>query len=123
MAFALGGVRAIEVDGTVYSVPAILRSCYKLTALAYSLVLRSEGTPGNYLVLLWPRKTVAHSEEILGELCAELADQELRERLAREMQPVRQLIVAQAFAEGNLLNPQADEGDYEDDPLGIADGR
>ena len=70
------------------------------------------------------RKTVedfAHNEvaPVIGEFCNELLDQQLRLALSREAGPIREILFAQAFAEGNLLDPQRDEGDYQSDPLGI----
>ena len=46
----------------------------------------------------------------------ELVDQQLRVQLDAEFRDVRTLIVAQAFAEGNLLDPNDERIDYRTDP-------
>ena len=43
----------------------------------------------------------------------------VRERLERQFGDVRTLIVAQAFAEGNLLDAAGADEDYVEDPSGI----
>ena len=57
--------------------------------------------------------------QLTGDFLNELLDQALRERLEAEFGPVRELIVAQAFSEANMLDPVRDDGDYNDDPLSI----
>ena len=49
-------------------------------------------------------------------LVKDLCDQALREDLEREFGAVRTLIVAQAFSEGNLLDPGRDDADHRLDP-------
>jgi hypothetical protein len=47
----------------------------------------------------------------------ELLDQQLRCRLEEQFKDVRTLIVAQAFSEANLVDQEADAGDYHSDAL------
>jgi len=56
---------------------------------------------------------------LAGDFSNELIDQRLRERLEQQFGDVRTLIVAQAFAEGNLLDAASADGDYASDPQGI----
>jgi His-Xaa-Ser system protein HxsD len=120
-AFVEGRVVALEIESTVYSLPAVLRACYKFADQLYSFVTPADAEAA-LVVALWSRSGGEVPSGLIGEFCNELADQELRERLARETAHIREMIVTQAFAEGNLTG-EDDEGDYEADPLGIATTR
>jgi His-Xaa-Ser system protein HxsD len=96
---------------------AVSRAAYKFTDRCYLFLSRSE--PGWMKVTLGTKDEKQNLASLLGEFCNELLDQQIREDLAKEAGPIRDLIVAQAFAEGNLLDPQRDDGSYEDDALGI----
>jgi His-Xaa-Ser system protein HxsD len=117
-AFAEGRVVALEVATPVYSLPALLRACYVFADRVHSFVAPTE-TESVLTVALWARNGGDIMPGLIGEFCAELADQELREQLSQETASLRELIVAQAFAEGDFSG-EPDDGDYEADPLGIA---
>jgi His-Xaa-Ser system protein HxsD len=55
-----------------------------------------------------------------AELQQALLDEDLREIVARETEAVRHLIVAAAFSQTNLLDPVGEDGDMDEDPMGIA---
>jgi His-Xaa-Ser system protein HxsD len=119
-ASAIGGSRiAFEIDTALYSADAIFRAAYRFTDRCYIHLARRPEEPSLVVVTLTAKRPDAELRPIIGELCNELIDQQIRLDLARETGPLRELIVAQAFAEGNLLDAQRDEGDYEEDPLGI----
>lgn len=118
-AFALGeSLLALEVDLSLYSRQAVLRSCYKFTGRCYVFMAHPE-EPGWLAVTFMAKTPESAPRDLVGEFYNELLDQQIREALETEMRPVREMIVAQAFAEGNLLDPLRDEGNYEEDPLGI----
>lgn len=110
---------AVEVDLSVFELPAVLRACYKLTGRCHVFVARDRDDPGLVVVTLGTRSAEIDLRACIGELADELIDQQLRQQLAREAGSVREIIVAQAFAEGNLLEAESDEADYRTDPLGI----
>jgi His-Xaa-Ser system protein HxsD len=120
-AFVEGRVVALEVNTSVYSLPAVLRACYKNADQLYSFIAPAEAG-AVLIVTIWSRSGGDIPEDLIGGFCNELADQELRERLARETGPIREMIVAQAFGEGNFAGEE-NEDDYEDDPLGVATTR
>jgi len=109
---------ALEVDLTIYAERAVSRASYKFTDRCYLLLSRSE-QPGWLKVTFGAKHEKQDLGPLLGEFCNELLDQQIRDDLSIEAGPIRDLIVAQAFAEGNLLDPQRDDGSYEDDALGI----
>jgi His-Xaa-Ser system protein HxsD len=109
---------SVEVDLSLYSLRTVFRACYKFTGGCYVFMSRTE-EPTWLAVTLLARTTQPLIPLLAGELFNELLDQQIRENLEGEMGPIRELIVAQAFGEGNLLDPLRDEGSYEDDPHGI----
>jgi His-Xaa-Ser system protein HxsD len=121
--FALGEtLLAVEVDLSLYGMQAVFRACYKLTGRCYVILSRTE-EPDWLMVTLLAKTSEPIAGSLVGELYNELLDQQIRQTLETEMGAVRELIVAQAFAEGNLLDPLRDEGNYEEDPLGIGERR
>lgn len=117
-AFVQGRVVALEISISAYCSSAVLRACYKFADRVYSFLSTTE-SEGTLALALWSRSGGEVPPGFLGEFCNELADQELRERLAREAGPIRELIVRQAFAEAEFTD-EDDDADYEADPLGIA---
>ena len=107
------GALVIEVDHSVYSVPALLRTCYWYTDRAYILIAR--GRTGSYEVQFSPKDDGQSLEPIVGEFANALLDNQLRATLASETEAVRSLIVAKAFAEGGLLDSQ--ESPHTADPV------
>jgi His-Xaa-Ser system protein HxsD len=117
-----GSAVALEFDAAIYSPSALLRAGYKLSDRAYVHLARDESS-GKLVMNLIPRDAGADLGALAGELTNEALDQRLRELIAAETGAVRELIFAQAFSEGNLLDPNRDDGDYEGDPLGLAAAR
>ena len=108
---------AIPVDLQVYSLDAAMRAAYKLTDRCFVFLERDQSS-GGLMVFLIARSPSADLSPLALEFRNELLDQQLRCRLEEQFRDVRTLIVAQAFSEGNLVDPDADAGDYRDDPLG-----
>jgi His-Xaa-Ser system protein HxsD len=111
--------RVVKVDSTLYSRQALLRTCYKFTERCYIFLSRSTDNPEIILANLTARQGDVDIQ-LVGEFFNELLDQSIRQDLREETHDIRTLIVAQAFSEGNLLEPDLEDADYEDDPLGIA---
>ncbi len=111
---------ALRIDSSVYSVEAMLRAAYKLTDRAFILFDRCQGGFAAFIV---GRSSSEDVRELVGVFANELIDQQVRVRLEERFAPVRTLIAAQAFAEGNLLDPERHHADYNADPLGIGKSR
>ena len=113
---------SIEVDTQLYAIPAVLRAAYKFTG-HYHVGLRrpDDVNEPKLTITLAPKSPGARVDDaqLRGDFLNELLDQALRERLEAEFGPVRELIVAQAFSEANLLDPARDDGDYDTDSLSI----
>jgi len=113
------GAFALSVDLSIFSREAVLRAAYKFTDRCHLFVERESDDGGRLVVTFRPRNPESGLADLVGEFSNELVDQQLREQLACEAGPIREMLVAQAFAEGNLLDPDRDEGDYVLDPKGI----
>jgi His-Xaa-Ser system protein HxsD len=123
-AWTLKGTRvALEVDLSIYSLEAIFRAAYKFTDRCYVFLSRDPAQPGTIAAVLAAKNQAADLGAIVGDFANELLDQRLRESLETQFGQVRTLIVAQAFSEGNLLDPIQDDGDYRSDPHGIGGRR
>lgn len=111
---------AVSVSRAVYTRRALLAAGYKLSDRC--VVLVDEDGPDRWVVYLLARPG-ADVQPLLTSFLRELGDQALRDRLEEEFGAVRTLIVAQAFSEGNLLDPQRDDTDHRLDPRGTEQRR
>lgn len=110
----------LAVDPSIFPIDAALRAAYKFTDLCYVWIERHPAAgPERYCVFLRPKRPPVDLSAIVGEFTNELIDQRLRQRLEEQSAPLRTIIAAQAFAEGNLLNPGS-AGDYRADPEGVS---
>jgi His-Xaa-Ser system protein HxsD len=96
------GVVAVSVSRALYSKRVALSAAYKLSD-RWAVLVDEDGPErwALYLLGLSPEG----AEAGLTTLVHELTDQAVRERLDQETRDLRTLIVAQAFSEGNLLDP------------------
>ena len=100
-----GDFAQVAFDEEIYSLEAILRTCYLFTDRCYLYLARPEDTSRNVLVYLKPKDATISAVDCAHEFCNELIDQSIRRQVAAESGKIRELLVAQAFAEGNLLKP------------------
>jgi His-Xaa-Ser system protein HxsD len=113
------GSVALEVDRELFSMDAVLRTAYKFTDRAHVFIQTHDTRPDRWLVVIRSKSNDHQGEALSGDFSNELIDQRLRERLEQQFGDVRTLIVAQAFAEGNLLDAGRADDDYVSDPRGI----
>lgn len=95
------------VDETLYGRGALLRTCYLFTDRCYVFVSRHD--PQHLSVRLTAKAGSTEFEAVAGEFANALLDYQLRQEISRETATVRELIVAKAFAEGNLLDCMSSE--------------
>jgi His-Xaa-Ser system protein HxsD len=92
-----------HVDLGVYSMSALLRVAYRFTDRCY-LHLQREG--GSVCVRFRAKAPAPPLDQIAGEFCNELLDQTLREIVAQESEPVRNLVLAHALSRTSFVDPQ-----------------
>lgn len=110
----------VDVDESLYSLDSLFRTCYMFTDRAY-LYLRRE-KPGHVSVHIAPKEQPIDLAALAGEFTNELLDYRVRSLVSAESGKIRELIVAQAFAESNLLDETSgDDAAGQSDPIGISD--
>lgn len=105
----------IDVDPTVYRLTAVKKTAYKFGDRCHVKIeiLADE----KIRIHLRAKRLIDNPRFLVGEFENELLDQELREQLAEETAPIRNLLLAQAFSATSLLDPQGETAAFEADPL------
>ncbi len=95
----------VSVDLSVYGLTAVLKSAYRFSGRAYLHVQDAGGGK----VDVWVRaKDGSAPDQVAGEFLNDLLDQRLREIVATETRPERDLILAHALSRTNLVKgPQS----------------
>ena len=108
------GLIVTRVQLDVYGLQPLLTAAHKFTDRAYiHLEQESEGV---VICRLRAKRRIDNAETIAGEFLNELLDQRLRERLYKQTEPVRRLLLAQAFSQTNLIKPELDHQAPATDP-------
>src|SRR4051812_38295573 len=106
----LSWIRDVTEDGLVvavntdlYSREALFRVCYLFTDRCYLFLMQDEGSP--VIQVRFTRKSSdTDLNKMAGEFSNELINQKVRMDIAAETKAIRELIVAQAFTEADLLD-------------------
>jgi His-Xaa-Ser system protein HxsD len=115
------GFFGVRLAREVFCLDALLRSAYRFTDRCH-VFLESGDDDRFWLAVLRP-KGEADADVLVGDFANDLIDQQLRMRLETQFGHLRTLMVAQAFSEGNLLDPSQIDGDPQTDPRAIAVSR
>lgn len=107
----------IDIDSAVYRLSAIKKAAYRLSGRGNFRISTIDG--GRISVAVEAFKT-ASIQALVDDFNRELLDQELREEIAEQTTPVRNLLLAQAFSATSLIDPSVDSPDYHNDPLNIS---
>lgn len=107
----------VEVDLTIHTAEVVLRACHPFTA-RYSVTLRHTGTNA-MAVDFAARGGETLPPDLAGDFSNALIEQHLRSLVAAETAPIRELLVAQAFCETDLLDRRDSESGEDDDPRRI----
>jgi His-Xaa-Ser system protein HxsD len=109
---------SIFVDTNIYSLEVLFRTCYGFTDRCY-LFLEQSDNPQIIRVRFASKSLESPLSITAAEFSNELVNQRVRLDVANETRSIRELIVAQAFAETDLLDRSDSEASYVDDPRGI----
>lgn len=99
----------IAFDLNIYSLSAIKKAAHKFSGQFH---IRIEKKQESAFVTLRSKSQTQSGRAVAGELENEVLDQELRESIAEQTNPLRQLIIAQAFSRTSLVSPELDTDDY-----------
>lgn len=103
------GDAVVSVDLSFYPLSCVQGAAYRFTDRCHVFLTKSDERPSGALALvLSPKRADCDLKALVGEFFNELLDQRVRERVREESGQLRELIVAQAFAEGNLLEEVRD---------------
>jgi His-Xaa-Ser system protein HxsD len=109
----------VAVNTDLYSREALFRVCYQFTDRCYIYLSQEEDSP-TIQVRFTRKGPETDLNATAGEFSNELINQKVRLDVAAETKAIRELIVAQAFAEADLFDTGESEAGYLDDPKGIA---
>jgi len=91
----------LAFDQATVDVDALQRSAY---AVAAEMTVDIRVCGADYVCTLFPRKQDATDDELMHRFRAEVNDQILRVRIAKETEPLRNLIFALAFSRTGLAD-------------------
>ena len=113
--------KTLEFDTGVYRAQAVKKAAYKLADRLHFHIdtCGDEGAEPRRLRITLSLRHDGDLDFLAGEFGNEVLDQELREVVAEETRPLRDILMAQAFSAASLLDEEGDEGDYLQDPKGI----
>jgi len=96
-------IKAVEIsfDKSVTELDALQRAVYAVADLM-TVDIKAAGT--DYICTLFPRRAGLDEDTLKHRIRAEVIDQALRLRIARETEPIRNLIFALAFSETGLAD-------------------
>jgi His-Xaa-Ser system protein HxsD len=101
---ALGAAEVTLVfDQATVELDALQRSAYAMAA-EVTVDIRVSGA--DYVCTLFPRKRDTAEDELKHRFRAEVNDQILRVRIAKETEPVRNLVFALAFSQTGLVDAE-----------------
>src|SRR6266478_3142974 len=113
-------ILSVDVDESVYSRDAVLRTAYWFTDRCYLYIARPG--PGLFRVQFKPKApksdlVVETLDVVAGEFLNSLLDHQLRRDIESETGQIRELLVAKAFADAGVLedSPPGDPADPVDE--------
>lgn len=113
----------VTVDTGIYSVSVIRRAAHRLTGRFAVYLSRPEAEeevlPGQKVQVSLRGRDGGPLRRAAEDFMNLLLDETLREEIARETEPVRNLILAHALSGSDVLNTALADADAEEDPLGI----
>jgi His-Xaa-Ser system protein HxsD len=111
-----GGVATLRFQPQLYDEVAIAKAAHEQTG---ECVVHLEQADGAIIVKLSPRQVLTNLEACAGQLANDALDFHLRGLLQAQTEPIRRLIIAQAFSRANLFEPQLDRATLEEDPMNL----
>ena len=110
----------LTVDLAIFPIDVVLRACHALSGRCSVSVRGDASTATLDLTARDPADTLDDLPRALDDA---LLDHALRATIAAETRTIRELLVAQAFCEADLLDRRDIDADEHDDPRGIAVSR
>jgi His-Xaa-Ser system protein HxsD len=97
------GEITLAFDQATVDLDALQRSAY---AVAADVTVDIRASGGDYRCTLFPRSRDTDADELRHRFRAEVNDQILRARIAKETEPLRNLVFALAFSQTGLIEAE-----------------
>jgi len=107
------------VDTSLYPLEVVLRTCHRFTDKFFLHVQWQDQDKGRLEVTLKSTTEGKDSGAAVGDFLNELLDQTVRQQVAEETEELRNLILAHALSETQLVRPELESSDPREDPIGI----
>jgi His-Xaa-Ser system protein HxsD len=107
----------VRVQLSVYGLEPLQTTVHKFTDRAFVHLERIDDDV--VLCRFQQRRSLDNLAQVAGEFLNELLDQSLRWQLAQKTEPIRKLLIAQAFSQTNLFHPELDSANAAEDELSI----
>jgi len=111
---------SVPVDRSVFPIDVVQRAAHAFSGRCF-VSIRAEELTG-FVIELANRDETDDLRSIAGEFSNALIDFQLRASIAAETHVIRELIVAQAFCEADLLDREDANASTDEDPRRIAGG-
>jgi len=105
----------VSFDATVYRLTSIKKAVHKYLGSFRVLISHAEKSVE---VRMQAKDDCKLPEDLVGDFCNEVLDQELRESIAEETHGIRDLLLAQAFSRTALIDPEAESAEYAPKDMG-----
>jgi His-Xaa-Ser system protein HxsD len=93
----------VTFDGAIYSITAVKKAAYRFLD-AFSADISTEGAVIKCALTFTSERGTEAIERTISDFRKEVLDQDLRESLKRETEPVRNLILAHAFSKTGIVS-------------------
>jgi His-Xaa-Ser system protein HxsD len=95
---------SLSLNTSIYGIEAIKKAAYKFADRA-SVIINPVSESTVSIVFNFAGKHAENDpDQVISDFCKELLDQDLRERIKAETEPLRNLILAQAFSRTSLAD-------------------
>src|SRR6202035_4136353 len=115
---ASDGCLAITIDLEIYPLDAASRCAYEFTDRAFVFISLSDDEK-RVIARFRARDASNDLTSTIGEFSNRLLDHKLRLQIGSETRSIRELIVAQAFVEADLLDRDESNASFDADPRQI----
>ncbi len=95
---------SLSLDTSIYSLDSIKKAAYKFADKASVIISPSSGTVVTIVFHFVGRQTEGGPDQVISDFCNELLDQDLRDRIKKETEPLRNLLLAHAFSRTTLAD-------------------
>jgi His-Xaa-Ser system protein HxsD len=110
------GVLLVKVDMKIFSIDALLKTAYWYAGRCY---LHLQTADGDIVEARFKPKPGVNIDHLPEQFMNDLLDQSLQERVSRESEPFKNLILAHALSKTSLVNAELETNEPFEDPKGI----